>query len=66
MTSLYDVKTLIAQTAFDDARPILFRRHRDAPRLISILGGKIDNIFDILEYVDVELGLRGRILPLHG
>ena len=64
--SLFEVKTLINETAFDDARPILFQRHRATPRLVSILGGKIDNIFDILEYVDMELALRGRILPLHG
>lgn len=54
--SLFDVKTLITKTAIDDARPILFHRHQQIPNLVSILGGKIDNIFDILEYVE-------RLLP---
>ena len=53
--SLYDVKTLVTGTQIDDARPILFHRDRRNPRIVSILGSKIDNIFDVYEYVDRAL-----------
>ncbi|MEO0397852.1 MAG: FAD-binding oxidoreductase [Pseudomonadota bacterium] len=45
--SLFDVKTVLTKNERDDGRPILFHRHRDAPRVISIMGGKIDNIYDL-------------------
>lgn len=47
--SLWDVKTVRTQNEIDDARPILVHRHADCPRLISVLGGKLDNVFDLLE-----------------
>ena len=50
--SLMDVKTLMTKTAVDDARPILFHRDAAMPGLVSIMGGKIDNIFDVLTYID--------------
>ncbi len=49
---LIDVKTLMTKTAVDDARPILFHRDATLPGLVSIMGGKIDNIFDVLTYID--------------
>jgi hypothetical protein len=33
----------------NDSRPILFRRDRSNPNVISVLGGKVDNIFDLEE-----------------
>lgn len=54
--SLFDIKTIPQGTEADDARPILFHRDATAPRLISILGGKLDNIFDVYGYVDQALG----------
>lgn len=56
--TLFDIKTLVTKTQIDDARPIYFHRDQEMPGLISILGGKIDNIFDILEFIDATLGLR--------
>ena len=50
--SLFEVKTLMTKTAVDDARPILFHRDAAMPGLVSIMGGKIDNIFDVLTYID--------------
>jgi glycine/D-amino acid oxidase-like deaminating enzyme len=50
--SLFEIKTLVAATQIDDARPILFQRDRDLPGFVSVLGAKIDNIFDVLSYVD--------------
>jgi len=41
----------------DDGRPILFLRRPETSRVISILGGKIDNIYDLFELVrTTELG----------
>ena len=54
-SSLFDIKTLPEGTQGDDARPILFHRDSVAPRLVSILGGKLDNIFDVYDYVDAAL-----------
>lgn len=53
--SLFDIKTLADGTQGDDARPILFHRDAVAPRLVSILGGKLDNIFDVYDVVDEAL-----------
>lgn len=49
--TLFDVKTLADGTQTDDARPVLFHRNEKYPGLISVLGGKIDNIFDILSFL---------------
>ena len=50
--SLYEVKTILAKNDTDDGRPILFERHPKLPGCYSILGGKIDNIYDVLEKLD--------------
>jgi glycine/D-amino acid oxidase-like deaminating enzyme len=46
--SLFTVKTVLAQNESDDGRPILFRQHEEIPGLTTVLGGKIDNIYDVL------------------
>lgn len=45
--SLWEVKTVLPQSEIDDSRPILFQKNQHFPNLISILGGKIDNVYDI-------------------
>ncbi len=45
--SIWEVKTLMPRSEMDDSRPILFRSSDREPRVISILGGKIDNLYDI-------------------
>lgn len=52
--SLWEVKTVLPQSEVDDSRPILFRRNEELPNVISIMGGKIDNIFEVREQL-VEL-----------
>jgi glycine/D-amino acid oxidase-like deaminating enzyme len=47
--SLFEVKTVMVKNERDDGRPILLRRHEDAPRLVSVMGAKIDNIYDLFE-----------------
>lgn len=49
--SIYDVKTILIKNEADDGRPILYQQKPENSRVISILGGKIDNIYDLLEAV---------------
>lgn len=51
-SSLWEVKTVLPRSDGDDSRPILFRASPEAPRLINVMGGKIDNIYDALVEVD--------------
>lgn len=50
--SLWEVKTVLPASEFDDSRPILFHCDQGLPGLVSVLGGKIDNIYDVLSEVD--------------
>lgn len=52
--SLYDIKTVLARTETSDARPILFETAPASGRIISVLGGKIDNIYDVLDVLDAH------------
>lgn len=52
--SLFEVKTVLVKNEGDDGRPILFERHDALPGCYSVLGGKIDNIYDALERLDAE------------
>jgi glycine/D-amino acid oxidase-like deaminating enzyme len=45
--SIWEVKTILTRSEVDDSRPILFWQDEALPNLTCILGGKIDNIFDI-------------------
>jgi glycine/D-amino acid oxidase-like deaminating enzyme len=49
--SIWEVKTVLPQSEIDDSRPILFKRIREMPGLFCIMGGKIDNIFDVFDEV---------------
>ncbi len=52
--SMFEIKTLLQKNEVDDGRPILFEKHAELPGCYSILGGKIDNIYDILARLDHE------------
>lgn len=52
--SLFEVKTVLTRNEGDDGRPILFEKHAELPGCYSVLGGKIDNIYDVLERIDQE------------
>jgi glycine/D-amino acid oxidase-like deaminating enzyme len=52
--SLFEVKTVLIKNEADDGRPILFEKHASLPGCYSILGGKIDNIYDVLEKLEAE------------
>ncbi|WP_241495792.1 FAD-dependent oxidoreductase [Paraburkholderia monticola] len=52
--SLFEIKTVLAKNEVDDGRPILFEKHASLPGCYSVLGGKIDNIYDVFERLDAE------------
>lgn len=47
--SLFDIKTVPTKNEGDDGRPILLVRHGEVPGLFSVLGSKIDNVYDLIE-----------------
>lgn len=47
--SITDVKTVLTRNERDDGRPILFKVHGTAPGVYSVMGGKIDNIYDLFD-----------------
>ena len=53
--SLFEVKTVLAKNEIDDGRPILFEKYPELPGFYSVLGGKIDNIYDILKRIGNSL-----------
>jgi glycine/D-amino acid oxidase-like deaminating enzyme len=50
--SLFEIKTVLARNEVDDGRPVLLRREAAHPRLFSLLGAKIDNVYDVLARID--------------
>lgn len=53
--SLFEVKTVLVKNEGDDGRPILFEKYPNLAGFYSVLGGKIDNIYDVLEKLDAEV-----------
>lgn len=46
--SLWEIKTVLAQSEADDSRPILYKDNYGGLRgYVCIMGGKIDNIYDV-------------------
>ncbi len=46
--SLWEIKTVLPQSETDDSRPILYKSdHGEIRNYICIMGGKIDNIYDV-------------------
>lgn len=52
--SLFEVKSILVKNEADDGRPILFERHENLPGCYSILGSKIDNIYDVIKRLEDE------------
>jgi hypothetical protein len=46
--SLWEIKTVLPQSEGDDSRPIMYKEHHGGLKnYICIMGGKIDNIYDV-------------------
>ena len=50
-SSFYEIKSILVRNEINDARPILFHQSQLASKVISVLGGKIDNIYDLFEII---------------
>lgn len=50
--SLWEVKTLLPSSEIDDSRPFLFKRDHGLRGLTCVLGGKLDNVFDLLDELE--------------
>lgn len=57
VASIREVKTVLARNDLTDSRPILARTGFGLDGYFAVLGGKIDNVGDVIEELDVLLGL---------
>jgi hypothetical protein len=49
--SLFEVKTVLTHNERDDGRPILLHQHSQESGFYSVMGGKIDNIYDLFDAI---------------
>jgi glycine/D-amino acid oxidase-like deaminating enzyme len=55
--SLWEVKTILPSAEHNDSRPILFvQSHGNVAGYTCIMGGKIDNVQDVLREIDILYG----------
>lgn len=54
--SLWEVKTILPRSGTDDSRPILFKENHGLEGFHCVMGGKIDNVYDVIQAI-TELGL---------
>jgi glycine/D-amino acid oxidase-like deaminating enzyme len=54
--SLWEVKTVLPRSESDDSRPILFRPDHGIPNYHVVMGGKIDNVYDVCDEIGKQLG----------
>jgi glycine/D-amino acid oxidase-like deaminating enzyme len=50
--SLWEVKTILPRNEVDDGRPILFKPHYGLRNHHVLMGGKIDNVYDVITEID--------------
>lgn len=50
--SLWEVKTVLPRNEGDDARPILYKQNHGLKGVHCIIGGKIDNVFDVIKQIE--------------
>lgn len=49
--SIWEVKTVLPRSESDDSRPILFLPHHGLKGFHCVMGGKIDNVYDVIEAI---------------
>lgn len=54
--SLWEVKTVLPKSEGDDSRPILYKPDYGIEGYTVIMGGKIDNIYDVYKELDIMYG----------
>lgn len=50
--SIWEVKTTLPRSESDDSRPILFKPNHGLTGFHNIMGGKIDNVYDVIEVIE--------------
>ena len=50
--SLWEIKTVLPRSETDDSRPILFKANHGIKGFHSIMGGKIDNVYDVIDIIE--------------
>ena len=50
--SLFEVRTVLREYEVNDGRPILFKKDYGIKGFHVVMGGKIDNVYDILEGIE--------------
>ena len=48
---IFEVNTVLVKNEMNDGRPILFTKDYGIKNFSNIMGGKIDNIYDILDTI---------------
>lgn len=51
INSLFEVKSVLLRNENDDGRPIFLQHHNKLGNFYSVLGGKLDNIYDLLKFI---------------
>ena len=54
--SLWEVKTVMPRSETDDSRPILFKPHYGMKNYHLVMGGKIDNVYDVIDVIGQTFG----------
>ena len=49
--SLYSMKPILKSSEVDDSRPTAIRVNSEYPRLVSVLSGKINTVYDLEEFL---------------
>ena len=49
--SFYEIKSVLLRNEINDGRPILFHKDSSESKIFNVLGGKIDNIYDLFEII---------------
>lgn len=47
--SLWELRTVLPRSENDDSRPILFSQHHGLKNLFCVAGGKLDNVYDLVD-----------------
>ena len=53
-SSIWEIKTILPRSEADDSRPILFLPNHGLNGFHCILGGKIDNVYDVIEHIELQ------------
>ena len=52
----YEIKTVLLRNESDDGRPIMLHRNAQNPNYMTVLGGKLDNIYDLFDALNESGG----------